>query len=316
MENEELLNQDLQSNNENQITADSYAENVENARLELSKAYKKGRTKSNIMMVAIMVLLVGSMVLITRENMTLKIIGWVIVGLGVVGMIVFYALTKNILPNKTKEYIKVVNENLNGRNFSDNKFKDLVIDQDEKLELGDVVSDGLYKAVSIGSRNVITGKFADRSFTVGDLALYKDNNPKNRGSAFVGKYVSYPNDLHFEGRIIFNFKKKEDAYDQPTDVDDLAVLFESETLLVYGKEGLDYTSVLGKDFVDGLNKIEIKDSLYNLCVVVWSGHTAGYMSYGDEVISLPFENEFNKAANEQYRKNLLDLLNTLALIKK
>ena len=135
MENEELLNQDNELVVENEVTTDSYAENVENARVELSKAYKKGKTRSNIMMVAIMVTLVGCMILITRENATLKLIGWIIVGVAVVGMIVFYALTKNILPKKTKEYIKIVNDNLNGRNFSDSKFIDLVFDQNEKLEL-------------------------------------------------------------------------------------------------------------------------------------------------------------------------------------
>lgn len=316
MENEELLNQDNELVVENEVTTDSYAENVENARVELSKAYKKGKTRSNIMMVAIMVTLVGCMILITRENATLKLIGWIIVGVAVVGMIVFYALTKNILPKKTKEYIKIVNDNLNGRNFSDSKFIDLVFDQNEKLELGDVVSDGVYKATSIGSRNVVNGMYSNRSVVVGDLALYKNEGSKNRSSAFVGKYVSYPNDLHFEGRFVFDFKKKEDAYDQPDDISDLSVLLDSEDLIVYGKENTDYVSILGKDFVEGLKNIKLEGPLYNLIVVVWSGHSAAYMSYGDEVIALPFENEFDMFANEQYRQNLLSILNTMELIKK
>ena len=294
---------------------EEYDVTIENARLVFEKKYKNGRRNSYIAMAVVLALGIGSVVCIGLNGMVWKIIGWSLVATAVVGMLVYYIATRNILPNATKAYIAIVNENMNKRNFSDPRYTDVTTDKNEKLELADPISDHIYKDPNnIASRNVINGKFMGRSFKVGDLGLYSGAG-KSRRSLFVGKYVSYQNDLHFENRYILTIKGTS-AVDLPDDVDDLKVVFEEGDLKIYGPEGSKPEKDLGKDFIKKIKSISVEKHLLNLNVVVWSGHSSAYGSYDDVIMTLPFEKEFDKEPNEQYANNLLDIMEAFALLIK
>ena len=171
---------------------EDYAVTVENARLAFMKKYKNARRNSYIVMGVVLAIAVASVIFIGLKAMVFKIVGWSLVGTAVVGMIVYYLVTRNILPSATKEYIQIVNNSLNKRNFQDERFTNVSTDQNEKLELADPISDHIYKDLNnIASRNVINGKFLDRQFKEGDMGLYSGAG-KNRRSLFVGKYVCLP----------------------------------------------------------------------------------------------------------------------------
>ena len=293
----------------------AYEDVIEEARLAFSKVIKKNRIASYIAMGVVLAFAVGSVVLIGMAQMALKIVGWVLVGVAVVGMLVFYIVSRNIVPSATKAYIEVVNEQMNKRNFIDTQFSEASTDKKEKMDLADPISDAIYSNISnIASRNVINGKFAGRTFKVADMGLYSGAG-KQRASAFVGKYMTYPNDLHFEGRYILVFKGQVPT-DLPTDINDLAVLHEGDDMLVYGKEGNKYEADLGKDFLKEIKKVSIERHLLNLNVVVWSGHSAAYASYDDKIMTLPYQENYDKEPNEQYANNLLQIYNSLKLLTK
>ena len=289
---------------------------IEKARLDFQKFFKKGRTRGYIIMGAVMLLAVASVVLVTRSEMALKITGWALVGAALIGMIVYYIVTRNSMPNATKDYIALVNKELNTRNFKDQALTDVTVDAKEKLDLSDVMTDAVYKGVNnIASRNVINGKYHGRSFKVGDLGLYAGAG-RSRTSCFVGKYLGYPNDLHFENRIILT-KKGKNPVDLPSDLEDLVVLFEEDDFAIHGKAETKYESILGKDFLKKIKDIEVSGSLLGFSIVVWGGHTASYFSYDDEVMSLPFERPFKADANEKYADDLMAQLEVYAsLLKK
>lgn len=292
-----------------------YDQAIETARLNFHKYFKKGRNRSYIIMAIVMVVAVASVILVTQQNMALKITGWSLVGAALVGMIVYYIVTRNSMPNATKDYIALVNKELNQRNFKDTRMVDVTVDPKEKIDLSDVMTDAVFKGVNnIASRNVINGKFKDRSFRVGDLGLYSGAG-RNRTSCFVGKYLSYPNDLHFENRIVIT-KKGKNPVDLPSDIEDLAVLLEEENLFIYGKEGLKYESILGKEFVANIKNLEVDGSLLGFTIVIWGGHSAAYFSYDDTVMSLPFEKEFKAAPNEKYANDLIVLLENFSSLLK
>lgn len=292
-----------------------YDEAIEKARAEFTKKFKKGRISSFIAMGVVVLLAVGSVVCMGFRKMPLTIVGWSLVGVAIVGMLVYYLVTRNILPDATKEYIKVVNDNLNMRNFMDNKFTDVTVDPKEKIELADPVSDAIYVALTnIASRNVINGHFQGRTFKVADLGLYSGQG-RSRTSAFVGKYISFVNDLHFEGRYIVNVKA-ETPVDLPSDIEDLVVITQEDYLTIYGKEGNKPSSDLGKDFLKLLREIKLDKYLLDLNIVIWSGHTAVYASYSDEIMTLPFEKDFNKEPNENYAEDLIRLFDILNLLVK
>ena len=293
----------------------AYEDVIEEARLAFSKVIKKNRIASYIAMGVVLAFAVGSVVLIGMAQMALKIVGWVLVGIAVVGMLVFYIVSRNIVPSATKAYIEVVNEQMNKRNFMDTQFSEASTDKKEKMDLADPISDAIYSNISnIASRNVINGKFSGRTFKVADMGLYSGAG-KQRASAFVGKYMTYPNDLHFEGRYILVFKGQVPT-DLPTDINDLVVLHEGDDMLVYGKEGNKYEADLGKDFLKEIKKVSIERHLLTLNVVVWSGHSAAYASYDDKIMTLPYQENYDKEPNEQYANNLLQIYNSLKLLTK
>lgn len=288
---------------------------IEEARLAFTKKYKAGRRNSYIAMGIVLAVAVASVICITFNNMVLRIVGWSLVGSAVVGMLIFYILTRNSLPKATKEYIDVVNNQLNMRNFSDNRFSEVSTDKNEKLELSDPISDAIYKDLNnIASRNVINGKFDGRTFKLGDMGVYTGQG-RARGSAFVGKYINFVNDLHFEGRYII-VSKGQAPVDLPTDIDDLVILEEKGDFMIYGKEGNKPSSDLSQKFVDKIKAIKIENHLLNLNVVVWGGHSSVYASFDDQIMTLPYEREYDKEPNEQYAKVVLSLFDALSLLNK
>ena len=120
-----------------------YEEAIEQARVDFNKVVKKSRIRSYIAMGVVLALAVTSVIFIGFRGLAWSIAGWSLVGTAVVGMIVFYIVTRNTVPNATKDYIDVVNRELNQRNFADNQFTEAKTDKKEKLEIADPISDGL-----------------------------------------------------------------------------------------------------------------------------------------------------------------------------
>jgi hypothetical protein len=293
---------DAKDENISSVDVSNYAETIEQARTDLFNAYSKSRLKSNIMMGVIVVAVIGCFILASQNNIVLQILGYCIGGAALIAMIVHHLVTRNKLPNKTKEYIALVTTNLNGRAFVAGDYKEVKTNIDERLELADVSSDSLYTGINqIASRNVIHGKYHDSTFLVSDLALYTYVG-KNRTTNFVGKYITLPNNLSFEGRFVFVIKNKENEIDPSNNLDDLTLLnFETDHLLIYGPQDTKYN--FNKQFIDKLESLKLSDNLLNVNIIIWAGHSAAYLSYNDSIIALPFEKEFNKEAFEEYVSN-------------
>ena len=292
-----------------------YGEVIEKARLDFIKSYKVSRRNSYIAMGVVFLFAVASVIFITLNQVAFKIVGWSLVGAAVLGMLIYYIVTRNSLPNKTKEYIAVVNENLNKQNFSNSLITEARTDKAEKMDLADVLTDSLYKNLNnIASRNVVNGRYDGRTFKVADVGLYSGVG-RNRLAVFVGKYVAMPNDVHFEGRYIINIRG-EKPVDLPTDTDDLVELVNKDDLIIYGKDGNKPASDLGKEFINSVKEIRLNKTLLNFNLVIWGGHSSAYLSYEDSIMTLPFDKPFDRDANEVFHKNLVDVLEMFNLLTK
>ena len=291
-----------------------FGEIIEEGRANLFGLYKKSRLRSNILMGVTVALLIAAFIMISNTEIpALPIIGYSIAGVVVVGMVTYYILTKNKFPAETKKYIELVTRSLNGYAFKGNEFKDVTNYVDEKLEIGEVSSDLVYNNItSIGSRNVVKGTYHGRSFLVADAALYFGDN-RSRKAHFVGKYISYKNDLSFEKRFVL-VKKAEEPVDQPNAIEDLTLLATENGVEIYGVEGANYKDVLSTKFIKGIGDIQLDSNLLNVAVTIWGGHSACYLSYSDEVISLPFDREFNRDAFVKYvdvQNQIFEIFKTL-----
>lgn len=285
--------------------SEPYNVKIENARKDLFAAYTKSRKISNIMTVGVLVVAVAAMLLITQKDSVMTIIGWSLAGATFLGLVLYYALTKNKFPNRTKEYIREITVVLNENAFADDKFSDLLTDPNEKVQIEDLIGDDVYESLgNIASRNVVRGKYGDKQFMYGEVALHKAAATKKDAPLFVGKYISISNKLNMKGRVIINLKRGENPVDVPTKIGDLEALLDTPEMAIYGIKSCEYEKALGTEFLSKIKNLMPQDHLMNTNIVVWGGKTGIYLSYDDASMALPFDKPFDYKANDQIVENM------------
>ena len=290
---------------------------IEEERKKLKDFYKKSKRTSNISVLIAVALIIACFVLVSQADTALKIIGYCLGGAALIGMLVFYVLTKNKFPSATREYINVVETRYNAFAFHNEKYVELTFDKNDKIEKGDIASDYVYKDISrLSSRNVIRAKFDGQHLLVSDLAVYHKGPKSQDLPVFVGKYISLENNVAFDGRIILCTKNAEKPVDLPDYLEDVELVKEDENFVIYTSKGVDYKEVLGTKLISEIKNIKIENHLLNVNVVVWGGHTAAYLSFDDETMVFPFEKEFKAEPYVQYEKVQTSLLNSLSALNK
>ena len=290
-----------------------YYEQIEEQRQALYKSYATSRRVSNILMFVMVAAIAGVMFMVISNNTILRIVGYVVAGLLLVGMILYYVLNRKKLPNKVKDYVAFVSATLNKEMFAAQGFGEIESNPEDKLQMDDLLGDGVYvEATGINSRNIVKGTYKDHHFTYSEAALLRPSSRKQQNPPlFVGRYISVPNQMKFDGRFIFNFRNPKQPLDVPNAITDLSVLEEKDEFIVYGPENAIYHDVIDNKVLSQLKKIEIKDHLLNVNVVFWGGHTAVYLSYDDPILSVPFEKPFDHAAFEQSLKDFMICFNAI-----
>ena len=286
---------------------------IEEERHKLYKSYTTSRRVSNILMFATVAAICGIMFLIISKIPALRITGYALAGAILVGMIVYYLLNRKKFPNKTRDYVALVSKTLNAEMFKNQEFKEINSNPEEKLAMDDLVADGIYSGASgINSRNVIHGVYKNGHFLYAEAALVRPSTRKQQvPPLFVGRYISIPNEMKFDGRFVFVFKNAKEPLDLPNAVSDLEVLEEKDDFVVYGPKGSNYHNVIKNDVLSQLRRIEVGGHLLNVNVVFWSGHTAVYLSYDDTIMSVPFDKPIDKAG---FEKSFDDLQNSFDAI--
>ena len=305
-EKEELLEEN-QVAEEPAEEAKTYDVIIEDARQDLYKAYAKSRRISNILMFAVVIAICGIMFMIIQNNQALKIVGYSLAGALVIGMIVYYVLTRKNLPNKVQKYVPYVMKTLNDKMFTMPGFSNISNNPEEKLQIDDLIGDGVYvEANNINSRNVVRGEYNGHNFLYAEAALTRPAQKKQQvPPLFVGRYISVPNQMKFDGRFVFNFKNPKQPLDVPNAINDLKVLEEKDDFAVYGPENANYHDIINNKIINQFKKLQIEGHLLNLNVVFWGGHTAVYLSYDDAILSVPFDKPFDK---DGFEKSLDDLV--------
>ena len=298
---------------EEQTEAKPYQAIVEEKRNELFKAYSKQRRISNILMFAILIAIVGVMFLIMNNNQVLKIVGYCCAGALLIGMVLYYVLSRKGFPNKTKEYMTTVTQLFRDRQFKET-YDDVRYDAEEKMAVADFTGDGVYKDITAtNSRNVVRMDYKGHHVTYAEVALLRPAQKRQQvPPIFVGKYITMPNELEFEGRFVIAYKNPKQPYDLPNNVDDLVALEEKDDLVVYGPKDADFRKVLGGSFISDVRRFRIDNHLFNINIAIWGGHSAAYLSYDDGVMAIPFEKPFDYEGFEQSCKDVDAIVRLLA----
>ena len=124
------------------------------------------------------------------------------------------------------------------------------------------------------------------------------------------------NTLHFKDYFVLNIKNKEKPIDLPTKLDGLTLLVDEEEFAIYGPKDEDIKKYVGTKFVPALKKMQLDEVLLNVNVVIWAGHSAAYLSYCDEIMTLPFQNVFDGKANDKFKEDLYSVLELFETINK
>ena len=289
---------------------------IEEQRMPLFKEFKKSRLISNILTAVVLIICIAGMILVTNENLVLKIVGWVILALGLVSMVVFYFVHKKRFEKNTKNYIGLVAELLNKENFSNPNFKNVNM-SNSKLEIGDVSGNGAYVDIfRVASRNISTGEYSSMRFTFSEAAFFAKGEKKNTERAlFVGKYIDVLNNLKFKGNVLIQLVG-EKPIDQINGIEGKEKLFEEGNFSIYGEKDFNFKNELGEQFISKIRKIDIANHLLNLAFSIWEGHTFVFLSYDDDVIAIPFDKPFNAEAFECYKKQLIQVFDALKYLGK
>ena len=314
-----MSEENIKANEELEVKEEALAQEkpfdqiVEEERKKLYKSYMTSRRVSNIIMFVVVGAICGIMFMIVSNIQALKITGYVLAGALLVGMIVYYVLNRKRFPSKTKDYVALVSKTFNNEMFKNQNFTEINRNPDEKLAIDDLIGDGIYSGASgINSRNVIHGVFKNHHFLYSEAALVRPSTRKQQvPPLFVGRYISMPNDMKFDGRFVLVFKNPKEPLDLPNAVEDLKVLEEKEDFVVYGPEDANYHNIIKNNVISQLRKIEIGGHLLNLNVAFWAGHTAVYLSYDDAIMSVPFDKPLDKAGFEKSFEDLLVCFNAI-----
>ena len=291
---------------------EDFAEAVEKERSNIFVTYKKARRNNNIIMAVVVAIFIASMIIMTQFKTWGVIAGGVAIGVTLVFLIVHYILTRNLFPNTTKKYIKYFMVTVDNYIFDIEHVYDQKLYFEKRYAIADSMSDRVYKdVIDIASRNIVTATYNEKPFECGELALYKAGAKKyQKNVIFVGKYLSFENNLHFEDRYVIRISGEKDI-DAPNDIEDLVALKEENRFTIYGKEGAKFERDLGKDLLSNLKAIECVGALLNVNIVLWAGHTSVYLSYDDSIVAIPFDHEIQPESYHQLKRNIRDILEIL-----
>lgn len=281
-----------------------YNEAIEVERKNIVNLEKKSRTRSTISLFIVLGCGIGAIALLS----TLPIVSYVLLGVAIVALLIPFVLNKrsSSAPD-VKGYITKANYQIDTYLYSKTEFSEVTFNPAEKVDLGDVIADGIYNGIiNISSRNVVHGLYKGVGFTTAEMALFKVKTNSKSQTYFVGKYLMMPNNLHFEGRFVLLRENIEDGkkMDSPNALDDLSVLFKEDGFVVYGPEGADYTKYIPASVIKNFKDMVINKLLVNNILIVWAGRSILYSSYDDKVISLPFYEPLDTAAMASFKSDL------------
>ncbi|MCD8203809.1 MAG: hypothetical protein LUB56_01620 [Coprobacillus sp.] len=291
---------------------------VEEGRQSFMKAYKLQNRISYIVLAFVLVFAIAGFVLVLIDNGDegigwVQILGYVLIGLAVVAMIVQYILGRRGTPKKSAEYAALAIDTFNAYNFSSSDYSKVTYDELEKVEASEILADGIYyDVVDTKSQAVVRGSYGGALFKCANVSvLVKSDNKRQNDTAFLGRYITYPNTLKIDNRIIINLKGSK-AIDLPTNTFDLVKAVDDEVMTIYAKENVNVNDAIPHKFLTAIQEIGVTDSLLNINVVLWTGHTAVYLTYVDEYVSVPVDHPLNE---EYYIKGKEDILKTLKALK-
>lgn len=287
---------------------DQLLDNIEKARVEFHKEYKK----INAIKISISVLGLALIILFWilpntlhwgGDNTMVPMIVSLSVAAGVLALLgVMSFFTRKANDKKIKAYFGVLYENLNSYLFRDLPVSNMQGKVEDKISKEDFVSCGLYPgASSIGSRDNITFSYRDMDCALADAAAQKEAG-KAMQTVFVGKYLRTAN--NFQGKedgLVIYFRGNKRAL-PPEILPKLNLLEKNKFYKIYGDPS-------DKKFITPKIRSMLKDIhtnkvLIDVAIAIKPGRTYFALGYEDTLMVLPMQKPFNPGPTREYKDEL------------
>ena len=229
-------------------------------------------------------------------------------------MIIYSVVTKRMMNTKMRKYFNFYYKKVNENAFDQEGFADAVLQEPGKIDLQFFRDCNLYKdVVDVGSRGLTEFTYHGIPMRIVDCAgNIKDD--KRMRPVFVGKLLHCATKYLGEQSIVIYFKGDERAL-PPTNVSELKVIEDNEKYIIYSNsaEAKKVVKPAIKKMLDG---IKMNKFLVDLSISMHDGKIFVLFGYDDPIMVLPLQYQFDPKPNEQFKKDLAEVLKVVEALNK
>lgn len=215
---------------------------------------------------------------------------------------------------KIQKYMSDYNDVINRHLTAEFAVTDYFYDYRDGLKTKTFADANILKDVTeSASRNLNSYVYKDYKISNADFVAYKRDG-KRLVSVFAGKLFSSTRTKNVKEQVIIYLKPNKEVFKESgePEISHLKVAEDNENYRIYaaGK----YKSVLPQKALDELVKIERNDVLADLTVSIVDNNVTILLSYGKDIIAVPYKEPVPHLAIRKYIKDIAHIIKFLDLI--
>lgn len=295
-------------------------QDIENERQKFDKVFRLQNTfKWVVSLIAIAGIIFGCIGIpniITDVNLanlkTGLMIGILVFSLAL--MLVYSVVTKRMMNKKTKSYFTFYYNKINEFVLTENGFENPVLQEPGKVDIDFFRDINLYKdVIDVRSRGLTEFEYNKMPLRIVEAAgNIKDE--KRVCPVFVGKVLHGACKYLGEQTIVVYFKGNDRSL-PPTNVNELKLLEDNVKYSIWSNNK-DWKKVLKPAILKMFDYIETNKYLVDLAFSMHDGKIFVCFGYDDPLMVLPLQNQFNPEPNEQYKKDLVEIIKVVEALNK
>lgn len=234
--------------------------------------------------------------------------------LALIGAGAFSFFSRRIQETKIHKYMSDYNEVINQYLVAEFPVEDFVFDYRDGLKTKVFADANVMQDVTeSASRNLNSFTFKDYKISHADYVAYK-RDQKRLASVFAGKLLSATRTKKVSEQVILYLKPNPSVFKDSAgpEITHLDVVVDNDDYRIYAKGK--YKTVLPQKAINELVKIKRNDVLADLTVSLIDNTVTILMSYGKDIIAVPYKEPVPHGAIKQYISNTAHVLTFLDLI--
>ena len=290
-----------------------YLQEIEDARQKFLKVYQTQNTfKWIVSAFSIVAIIFGFIFFPQLVTGTAGMAGMISIGVGAILLTLVYSIyTKRNMDKKMKAYFGLYYDCINNFVFEGEDFANITSQFPGRIQEEAFNDNNLFKDVSsVGSRGFTEFEYKGTPIAICDAAAQTMVDRRAK-PVFVGKYLYAAAEYKYDDPLYVYFRGDQRSL-PPTNLEGIKVVSDDERIVIYSNNK-DWKKVITKEVKDLFSKIQMNNYFVDLSISLQKGRVFVCMGYDDPLMILPLQKEFDPKPNEQFKK---DVYNVLDLIKE